>query len=148
MTKQEIALKVQSFLRDSVKNENVTIYEFAKKKGLDYKAFHAYLKGYRMPMYVTYIRMYLTIYGFSHKESELMARQEFSIFISVFDGFYREGHTYLWMEDITGLSHACLHKCIKHKVDDIELYTLVTLIERLNLDISIPGIIERKAQKQ
>lgn len=148
MTKQEISLKVQGFLQNSVKNENVTIYEFAEKKGFDYKEFHAYLKGYRTPRYIAYMTMYLTIYGFNRKESEIMARQAFDNFIFTFCDYYKEGHTYLWMEAITGLSHACLHKCIKRKIDDIELYTLVTLIERLNLNISIPGIIERKAKKQ
>ena len=148
MTKQEISLKVQNFLQSSVKNENVTIYEFAKVKGFDYKEFHAYLKGYLTPRYIAYMTMYLTIYGFNHKESEIMAQQAFNNFLSAFTDFYNTGYTYLWMEDVTGLSHAGLHKYIKHKVDDIEIYTLVTLIERFNLDISIPGIIERKTQKQ
>lgn len=132
-----------------LREENMTKQEISlKQKGFDYKAFHAYLKGYRMPKYVTYMRMYFTIYGFNRKESEIMARQAFNNFLSVFIDFYDKGYTYLWMEDITGLSHAGLHKYIKRKVDDIELYTLVTLIERLNLDISIPGIIDAKNQKK
>lgn len=148
MTKQEISSKVQIFLQDSIKNKNVTICEFAESIGVKFRTFQSYLYCDKTPDYSVYMKIYYRIYGFDSEKSELMARQAFNNVIDTIINLHNEGYTYLRMEAVTGVSHSTLYKYVKRKVDDINLYTLVALIERLNLDISIPGIIERKAQKQ
>lgn len=149
MTKQEISSKVQNFLQDNIKNKNVTIYEFAESIGVKFRTLQSYLYYNKTPDYAVYMKIYYRIYGFDSEKSELMARQAFDNVIDAIINLHNEGYTYLRMEAVTGVSHSTLYKYVKRKVDDIGLYTLVVLIERLNLvDISIPGIIERKTRKQ
>lgn len=148
MTKQEISSKVQSFLQSSIKNKNVTIFEFAESIGVKFRTFQTYLYCNQTPDYTVYMKVYYKICGYDSEKSEVMAQQAFDDVITTIINLHNEGYTYLRMEAVTGVSHSTLYKYVKRKVDDINLYTLVTLIERLNLDISIPGIIERKTQKQ
>lgn len=142
MNKTELEEKIKNFF-SQFSNYNVAIKKFAQLKNAPYKSLSAYILGARFPQYKSYLNIYIiTTTDKTWSEAEVESSVAMAEFLAAFNREFERGYTYRQIEAETGISHSNLYKYSKYKVDDITLYNIITLIEYMNLGISIPGLLE------
>lgn len=143
MDKQTIKDRVITSLK-SILTSDLSMNRFTISNGINYKSLNNYLLGARCPLYGSYYKLFVSITtNKSWDEAEEDKRKAVHDFCDAFSEEFDKGYTYLQIEADTKISHSNLYEYKKHKVNDISLYNVVTLIEYMHLDITVPGIWEK-----